>query len=87
MKKNTYENLSNEKLLKTKGFFRGAFIGLGIVALVALVIAIYILLAKPEKNISVAALLPLFMLPITFMPLAINLSLINKEIKARNLDK
>ncbi len=85
MKKNTYEELSNEKLLKKRDLFKGVSIGFGVIFLLAIGIIVYILSVKGLKNVSIATLVPIFTLPIIFMPILINLSLLNKEIKSRNL--
>jgi len=85
MKKNTYEELSDEKLLKKRDLFKGVSIGFGVIFLLAIGIIVYILSVKGLKNVSVATLVPIFTLPIIFMPILINLSLLNKEIKSRNL--
>jgi len=85
MKKNTYEELSNEKLLKKRDLFKGVLIGFGVIFLLAIGIIVYILSVKGLKNVSIATLVPIFTLPIIFMPILINLSLLNKEIKSRNL--
>jgi len=85
MKKNTYEELSNEKLLKKRDLFKGVSIGFGVIFLLAIGIMIYILSVKGLKNVSIATLVPIFTLPIIFMPILINLSLLNKEIKSRKL--
>lgn len=84
MKKNTYEELTNEKLIKRRDLLKGASIGLGIVFILAITIIIYLMSAEGFKNVSIATLIPVFTLPITFVPLLINLSLLNKEIKSRN---
>jgi hypothetical protein len=85
MKKNIYEELTNEKLLKKRGLLKGASIGLGIVFVLATTILIYLLTAKGFNNVPIATLIPVFTMSITFVPLLINLSLMNKEIKSRNL--
>lgn len=85
MKKNIYENLTNDKLLKMRKLLKGASIVPGIIALLAFATIIYLLIAKGIKNYNIASLIPVFILPITFVPLLINLSLINKEIKLRKL--
>jgi hypothetical protein len=85
MKKNTYEELTNEKLLKKRDLFKGVCIGFGVIFVLALAILIYIFNLKGFKNVSIATFIPIFTLPITFVPLLINLGLLNKEIKSRNL--
>ncbi|MCA1918887.1 hypothetical protein B0A79_11995 [Flavobacterium piscis] len=85
MKKNIYEELTNEKLIKKRDLFKGVSIGFGVIFLLAIGIIVYILSVKGLKNVSIATFIPIFILPITFIPMLINLSLLNKEIKSRNL--
>lgn len=85
MKKNSYEKLTNEKLIKKRDTLKSVLIGFGIFLLLAMAVLIYLLAAKGFKNVPVATLIPLFSLPVTFVPLLINLSLLNKEMKSRNL--
>lgn len=85
MKTNKLTALSDEKLLKNRNVLKGAAIGLGIVFLIAVVVIIYLLATKGFKSIPIATLIPVFIMPTTFAPLFINLSSMNKEIKARNL--
>lgn len=85
MKKNIYEELTNEKLLKKRDLFKSVSIAFGVIFLLAIGVIVYILSVKGIKNVSIATLIPIFTLPIVFMPILINLSLLNKEIKSRNL--
>ncbi|MES2863583.1 MAG: hypothetical protein V4666_05655 [Bacteroidota bacterium] len=85
MKKNIFAELTDEKLLKKRDLLKGISIGFGIIFILVISILIYILAAKDFKNINIATLIPVFVMPITFTPLLINLGLINKEIKSRNL--
>lgn len=85
MKKNIYEELTNEKLLKKRDLLKGVSIGFGVIFLLAIAAIIYIFSVKGIKNVSIATLIPVFTLPFVFMPILINLSLLNKEIKSRNL--
>ena len=85
MKKNIYEELTNEELLKKRDLFKGVSIGFGVVFILAIAIIIYLFTTQGIKNVSIATLIPVFILPVTFFPLLINLSLLNKEIKSRNL--
>ena len=85
MSKNIYEDFTDEKLLKRRDLFKGIAIGFGVIFIIALAVAVYILTGKGFKKSSFATLIPIFTLPITFVPVLINLGLLNKEIKARNL--
>ncbi|RZK82521.1 MAG: hypothetical protein EOO92_01435 [Pedobacter sp.] len=84
MASTTLKELTNEKLLKQKDLLKGISIGFAVVYLVVIGILIYLFATKGFKNISVA-LIPVFTFPITLLPLLINLSSVNKEIKLRNL--
>lgn len=85
MKKNAYESLTNEQLLEKKNLFKGVLIGFGIVVVLAIVILLYLLSTNVFDKKSFATLLPIFILPVTFAPLLVSFSLLNKEIKNRNL--
>jgi hypothetical protein len=85
MKKNTYEELTNEKLIKKRDLFKGGSIGFAVIFILAIAIVVYIFNVKGFKSGSIATFIPIFTLPITFVPILINLSLLNKEIKSRNL--
>lgn len=85
MKKNTYSEWSNEKLLKSRNSLKGASIGLGIAALSAIIILFYLFFSEGLKQKSFAVLLPVFVMPITFLPVFISFSQMDKEIKSRNL--
>ena len=83
MKKNVYQELTNEKLLKKRDLLKGISIGFGIIFLLSIAIFIYLFLTK--GSILFATLVPFFAMPVTFVPLMMNLDLMNKEIKSRNL--
>ena len=85
MKNNSYENLTNEELLKKKDLMKGVTIGFSILFLLAIAILGYLLGAKEFKNTSIAIFIPLMILPFTYMPLIINYNLIKKEIQLRGL--
>ncbi|MCG2611985.1 hypothetical protein LZZ90_10750 [Flavobacterium sp. SM15] len=84
MKQNTYQNLTNEQLIKKRNSLKGASIGFALLYFLAIVVLIYLLTTKGFKNFSIATLIPLFIMPITFIPLLISLNLMNKELKKRN---
>ncbi|MFD2941396.1 hypothetical protein [Flavobacterium notoginsengisoli] len=84
MNKNIYENFTDAKLIKTRNLLKGIAIGFGVVFIVALAVSIYLITSKGLKD-SIAALIPVFSLPVVFTPLLINFSLLSKEIKCRNL--
>jgi membrane-bound acyltransferase YfiQ involved in biofilm formation len=85
MKKNIYEELPNEKLIQKRDLLKGVLIGISIVIVLSVSILGYVFFNEGLKKVSMVTFLPIFMLPITFGPLLINLGLLNKEIKARNL--
>ncbi|PST83105.1 hypothetical protein C7T94_10855 [Pedobacter yulinensis] len=84
MKTNAAAGLTDEKLIKQRNLLKGAIIGLGVFYLVALGILGYLAATRGVKNMAVA-LIPVFSLPITLLPLLISLNTLNKEIKSRNL--
>ena len=85
MKKNAFAELTDEQLLKKRDLLKGISMGFGIIVIVIICILIYLFTTKGFKDIAFATLIPVFVLPVTFTPLLINLGLINKEIKSRNL--
>jgi len=85
MKKNMYEELTDKQLRKKKNLVKGASIGLSIVYFLAITILIYLWSEHKLKNNSIGSFIPVFVLPITLLPLFINFKLINQEIKSRNL--
>jgi hypothetical protein len=83
--KNVNKELNDEKLLKKRDLLKGASIGLGIVYILAIAILIYLFITRGSQNVPLAILIPVFAMIAVFIPLLINLSLLNKEIKSRNL--
>ena len=83
MKKNIYQDLPDDKLLKKRDLMKGVVIGFGIIFFVAIAVLLY--LFSKYDNIPFATIIPIFILPVTFAPLLINLNLINKESRHRNL--
>jgi len=82
MKQNKISEFTKEQLIKKKELLKGIAIGFGIIYLVIVILLIYILL-NSSKSISIAALIPIFVLPVTFNPIFMNLGMINKELKSR----
>lgn len=85
MKESIYKEATNQELIKKRNLLKGASIGLGIVFLLALSFLFYLFFNVEYKKISIASFIPFFILPMTFIPIMINLSLINKEINSRKL--
>lgn len=85
MKKNIYQEMTNEELIKKRDLFKSVLIAFGVIFIIALVAIIYILTVKGLDKVSIATLIPVFILPLTFFPLLINFGLLNKEIKSRDL--
>lgn len=85
MKKNIYEELTNEELLKKRNTFKGVSIGFGIIFLLGIVAFIVLLTMKGAEHFPFAAFIPFIVMPVTMAPLLINLNLLNKEIKLRDL--
>lgn len=84
MKKDIFEHLSTAQLIKRRDLLKGASIGLGIFAIVAIGILIYIFLTNGFGDIPFASAIPALMLPIFFLPMLVHLGQLNKEIKSRN---
>jgi len=83
--KNVNKELNDEKLLKKRDLLKSASIGLGIVYILAIAILIYLFVTRGTQNVPSTILIPIFAMIAVFIPLLINLSLLNKEIKSRNL--
>lgn len=83
MKKDIFEHLSTSQLIKRRDLLKGASIGLGIVAIVAIGILIYIFTTNGFRDIPFASAIPAFMLPVFFLPMLVHIGQLNKEIKSR----
>lgn len=86
MTKNPFAALANDKLIKRKNLFKGILIGFAITWLLIALTFAYIFFTRGFKNNSFIVLIPLSTLPITLLPTFINLNLLTKEIKSRNLN-
>ena len=82
---NNISELSNEKLIKRRNLLKGFLIGIGIVWIFMIAFLVYIYINQGFSKVSFPTLLPICILPITLMPLIINVGLLNKEIKSRKL--
>ena len=82
MKKNFYEGFTDEKLFGRKQLLKSVVLGWSLVFLLAIGILIYLRIANGLKGTSTSAL-PIWI--VTFIPLLINIGLIDKETKARNV--
>lgn len=85
MKNNNISELTNEKLIKRRDLLKGFLIGIGIVWLLMIAFVIYIFNTKDTSDFNFVMFLPIFILPVTLTPLLINVGMLNKEIKSRNL--
>lgn len=84
MKQNKLSELTIDQLVKKRDLLKGVSIGIGILYIVVLAIIIYLFVTKGLKNVSYAALIPVFALPVTLTPVLGNMSLLEKEIKSRH---
>ena len=84
MDKNLYEGLTDAELLKKRNLMKGVAIGLGVVALVAAAILVYLGIVVSGKT-PAASWIPVVALQVSFVPVLIALGKINQEVKARNL--
>ncbi|WP_336686860.1 hypothetical protein [Chryseobacterium bernardetii] len=85
MKKNIYESLTDEELIKKRNTIKGVSIGFGVIFLLGIIAFIVLLVMKGAKCFPFAAFTPFIVMPVTMTPLLINLNLVNREIKSRNL--
>lgn len=85
MKKNIYETLTDEELIKKRNTLKGVSVGFGVVFALGIIAFISILVIKGAKGFPFVAFTPFIVMPVTMIPLLINLNLVNKEIKSRNL--
>ena len=85
MKNNSYEKLTDEELIKKRDLFKGVTIGFGILVFLAIAVLGYLMGLNGLRNTSISVVIPIMVLPITYMPLMINYSLLKKEIKERGL--
>ena len=85
MKKNTYEKFTDQELIKKKKLFKGVFIGFAILYFIIFSGMAFMYFTNLLKGNSFITFMPLFILPVTLMPLIINLGMLNQELKSRNL--
>lgn len=85
MKKNTYSTLSDTDLGKKFNLVKSVLIAFVIIYAVSFIILLVLFYRGNFSNVSVATFIPVFMLPITLLPIAINYSLLKDEKKSRNL--
>lgn len=74
---------SSKKLIKKRDLLKGATIGFGIVFLLVIAFFSYLLVTKGTKDFPFVILMPVFILPVMFLPLLVSLGIVNKEIKSR----
>ena len=79
------KKLSDEKLIKRRDLFKGILIGMYVVCVILIILLVYIFFNKGFSAISIASFIPVFMLPVITMPLYFQVTLLEKEVKARNL--
>ncbi len=83
--KNTYSETNDQDLLKKRNQIKGLLIGILIVYFFISCFLGYLFYTKEFEKINFATLLPVFISPLTLLPLFINLKSINEEIKNRKL--
>ena len=83
--KNNLSELSDEKLIKRRDLFKGILIGMYVVCVILIILLVFIFFNKGFSAISIASFIPVFMLPVITMPLYFQVTLLEKEVKARNL--
>lgn len=84
MKKDVFEHLSTAQLIKRRDLLKGVSIGLGIVAITAFGVLLYIFMINGFEDMPSTSTIPAFMLPVFFLPTLVHLGQLNTEIKRRN---
>lgn len=84
MKKDVFEHLSTAQLIKRRDLLKGVSIGLGIVAIAAIGVLLYIFITNEFEDMPSTSTIPAFMLPVFFLPTLVHLGQLNTEIKRRN---
>ena len=82
MKKNFYKGFTDEKLFERKQLLKSVVLGSSPVFLLAIGILIYLRIANGLKGTSISTF---SIWIVTFIPQLINIGLIDKETKARNV--
>ncbi len=85
MKKNTFSELTNEELLKKITFVKSILAALVMLYFIIFSVLLFLYLNKDFGQITIALFVPVFIIPMTFLPLMINYRLLRTEKKSRNL--
>lgn len=81
MSKNPFADLSTEKLIKRRDLLKGVLIAFAIMWLLLIAVATYFYITKSTLKMFI----PMAILPMTLLPSFIQLTLLNKELKVREL--
>lgn len=85
MKKSTYSKLTDDELLKKIDFMKSAIIAFTILYFIIVVVLLYLFFNKQFGDTSMAALIPIFFLPVTLLPMTLSYKMLLAEKKTRNL--
>lgn len=85
MKKEELSDLPDDKLIKRRNLLNGILIGMYIVCVILLALLFYLFFIKGFHSVSMATLIPIFILPFITLPLFFQVQTLNKEMKTRNL--
>ena len=84
-KKVELSDLPDDHLIKRRNLLKGILISMYIVCLILVVLLFYLFFTKGFHSVSMATLIPVFILPFITLPLFFQVQTINKEVKTRNL--
>lgn len=85
MKPNKLSELSDAELLKKMAQAKGVMVAFGIVYLVAIGIVVYLFSMHGFNKRMVPSIIPIFTIPILFLPITISFGQLMNESKARNI--
>lgn len=85
MKKSTYSDLTNQDLSKKIQFMKSAIIAFTILYFIVFIVLLYLFFTKQFGDTSMAALIPIFFLPVTLLPMTLSYKMLKAEQKSRNI--
>ena len=83
--KNKLSELADEKLMRRRDLLKGFLIGVYVVCVLLIGLLLYLFFNDKLNNMTIASIIPVFMLPVITLPLILQVNTLNKEIKFRNL--
>lgn len=85
MKKSTYSELTNEELRSKLTFTKQILLAFIIIYFVIVAVLLFLFLNKNFGEVSIALFVPIFIIPITLLPLYMSYNMLRAEKKSRNL--